>query len=138
MFMDYQKAEQEKHYNDGTNKFQYDPTGLFDPLGAATIPLNTPMSIPLPGTTAEATEQDVNNESTQWRKLHQDLENYKADIRTKKKSIDDSEVLGYYVDSCFKYELIGDSLNILGTEPCQFYYIYFKNDTVKKLEFRHL
>jgi hypothetical protein len=37
MFMDYQKTEQQKHYDDGTNKFQYDPTGLFDPTGTATI-----------------------------------------------------------------------------------------------------
>jgi hypothetical protein len=69
MYLDYQKAQQEKHYNDGTNKFQNDPTGLFDPsTGTATIPLVQPTSIPLPGTTTEATEQDVNNESTQWRK----------------------------------------------------------------------
>jgi hypothetical protein len=26
MFLDYQKTEQEKHYNDGTNKLQYDPS----------------------------------------------------------------------------------------------------------------
>ena len=32
MYLDYQKAEQAKHYNDGTNKFEYDPTGLFDPM----------------------------------------------------------------------------------------------------------
>ena len=86
MYLDYQKAEQAKHYNDGTNKFQYDPTGLFDPMGAATIPLNTATSIPLSGTTVEATEQDVNNETTQWRKLHQDLEDYKKileQIKTK-------------------------------------------------------
>ena len=81
MYLDYQKAEQEKHYIDGTNKLQYDPTGLFDPMGAATIPLNTATSIPLPGTTAEATEQDVNDETNAWRKLHKDLEDYKADIR---------------------------------------------------------
>ncbi len=37
MYLDYQKSEQQKHYNDGTNKFQYDPTGLFDPTGTATI-----------------------------------------------------------------------------------------------------
>ena len=81
MYLDYQKAEQEKHYIDGANKFQYDPTGLFDPMGAATIPLNTATSIPLPGKTVEATEQDVNNETIQWRKLHKELEDYKGDIR---------------------------------------------------------
>ena len=37
MYLDYQKAEQAKHYNDGTNKFEYDPTGLFDPTGTATF-----------------------------------------------------------------------------------------------------
>jgi hypothetical protein len=89
MFLDYQKAEQQKHYDDGTNKFQYDPTGLFDPItGNRNIALNTPASILLPGTTAEATEQDVNTETTQWRKLHQDLEDYKTDIRTKQKEIE--------------------------------------------------
>ena len=89
MFLDYQKAEQQKHYDDGTNKFQYDPTGLFDPTtGNRNIALSTVTSIPLPGTTAEATEQDVNTETTQWRKLHQDLEDYKTDIRTKQKEIE--------------------------------------------------
>jgi hypothetical protein len=87
MFMDYQKTEQQKHYTDGTNKFQYDPTGLFDPTGTATIPLAQPTSIPLPGTTAEATEQDVLDETKQWRILHQDLEDYKTDIRTKHEKI---------------------------------------------------
>ena len=88
MFMDYQKTEQQKHYTDGTNKFQYDPTGLFDPTGTATIPLAQPTSIPLPGTTAEATEQDVLDETKQWRILHQDLEDYKTEIRKKEKEIE--------------------------------------------------
>ena len=89
MFMDYQKAEQQKHYDDGTNKFQYDPTGLFDPMtGNATIPLVQPISIPLPGTTAEATEQDVNDETTQWRQLHKDLVNLKEDIIKKEEEIE--------------------------------------------------
>ena len=61
----------------------------------------------------------------------------KPDIRTNKKSIDDNEVLGYYIDTCLKYELIGDSLNILGTEPCQFYHLYFKNDTVRYMRITH-
>ena len=89
MFLDYQKAEPEKHYNDSTNKLQYDPTGLFDPTtGNRSIALAQPTSIPLvSGTTAEATEQDVYNETTQWRTLHQDLENYKTDIRNKKEKI---------------------------------------------------
>jgi hypothetical protein len=30
MIMDYQQAQQEKHYNDGTNKLKYEPTGLSD------------------------------------------------------------------------------------------------------------
>ena len=72
MFMDYQKTEQQKHYTDGANKFQYDPTGLFDPTGTATISLAQPTSIPLPGTKAEATEQDVNDETNAWRQLHKD------------------------------------------------------------------
>jgi hypothetical protein len=87
MFMDYQKTEQQKHYTDGTNKFQYDPTGLFDPTGTATIPLAQPTSIPLPGKTTEATEQDVLDETKQWRILHQDLEDYKTEIRNKKEKI---------------------------------------------------
>ena len=87
MFMDYQKAEQQKHYDDGTNKLQYDPTGLFDPTGTATIPLNTPTSIPLPGTTVEATEQDVNNETNAWRQLHKELDQLKEDIITKEEEI---------------------------------------------------
>ena len=87
MFMDYQKTEQQKHYTDGTNKFQYDPAGLFDPTGTATIPLNTATSIPLPGTTVEATEQDVNNATNAWRQLHKDVDNLKQDIITKTKEI---------------------------------------------------
>ena len=89
MFLDYQKAEQEKHYNVSTNKLQYDPTGLFDPTtGNRSIALAQPISIPLvSGTTAEATEQDVYKETTQWRTLHQDLENYKTDTRNKKEKI---------------------------------------------------
>ena len=87
MYLDYQKAEQAKHYNDGTNKFEYDPTGLFDPTGTATIPLNIPVSIPLPGTTAEATEQNVNDETNAWRQLHKDVDNLKQDIITKTKLV---------------------------------------------------
>jgi hypothetical protein len=34
--MDYQKKEQEKHYDDGTNKWQYVPTALTDPLDTFT------------------------------------------------------------------------------------------------------
>jgi DNA repair exonuclease SbcCD ATPase subunit len=30
MIMDYQQAQQEKHYDDGTNKLKYEPTGLKD------------------------------------------------------------------------------------------------------------
>ena len=91
MYLDYQKAEQAKHYNDGTNKFEYDPTGLFDPMtGDATIPLNTPTSIPYwapgpPGSTQEATEQDVNDETNAWRQLHKDVDNLKQDSITKEK-----------------------------------------------------
>ena len=88
MFMDYQKTEQQKHYTDGTNKFQYDPTGLFDPTGTATIPLAQPTSIPLPGTTAEATEQDVNDETNAWRQLHKDIDNFKEDINKKKGEVE--------------------------------------------------
>ena len=88
MFMDYQKTEQQKHYTDGTNKFQYDPTGLFDPTGTATIPLAQPTSIPLPGTTAEATEQDVNDETNAWRQLHKDVDNFKEEVIKKKKEIE--------------------------------------------------
>ena len=92
MFMDYQKSEQQKHYDDGTNKLQYDPTGLFDPTGTATIPLNIPTSIPYwapggPGTTQEATEEDVNDETNKWRQLHKDVDNLKEDIITKEKEI---------------------------------------------------
>jgi hypothetical protein len=93
MYLDYQKSEQEKHYNDGTNKFQNDPTGLFDPTtGDRTIDLVQPTSIPYwspggPGTTQEATEQDVNDETNAWRKLHKDVDNLKEDIITKEKEI---------------------------------------------------
>ena len=92
MYLDYQKAEQEKHYIQGTNKLQYDPTGLFDPMGAATIPLVQPTSIPYwspgpPGSTQEATEEDVNKETNKWRQLHKDVDNFKEDIITKEKEI---------------------------------------------------
>ena len=88
MYLDYQKAEQEKHYNDGTNKFQYDPTGLFDPTGTASIPLVQTTVKPLaPGGTVGATEQDVNNETNAWRQLHKDVDNLKEDIITKEKEI---------------------------------------------------
>ena len=30
MIMDYQQSQQEKHYDDGTNKLKYEPTGLKD------------------------------------------------------------------------------------------------------------
>jgi hypothetical protein len=33
MIMDYQQAQQEKHYDDGTNKYKYAPTGLTDVIG---------------------------------------------------------------------------------------------------------
>ncbi len=89
MFLDYQKSEQQKHYDDGTNKFQYDPTGLFDPTGTTSIPLIRGKSIPLvSGTPGETTEQNVIDEPKEWRKLHQDLEDYKTDIRTKQKEIE--------------------------------------------------
>jgi hypothetical protein len=93
MFLDYQKSEQQKHYNDGTNKFQNDPTGLFDPTtGDASIALVQPKSIPYwspgaPGTTQEATEQDVNDQTNAWRKLHKDVDDFKEDIITKEKEI---------------------------------------------------
>ena len=88
MFLDYQKAEQQKHYDDGTNKLQYDPTGLFDPTGTASIPLVQPVPIPFWSTgVPEATEQDVNNETNAWRQLHKDVDNLKEDIITKEKEI---------------------------------------------------
>ena len=88
MFLDYQKAEQQKHYDDGTNKLQYDPTGLFDSTGAATIPLVIPTGIPYyTGSDPEATEQDVNNETNKWRVMLKDIDNFKEDIITKEKEI---------------------------------------------------
>ena len=94
MFMDYQKAEQQKHYDDGTNKFQYDPTGLFDPsTGDATIPLVQPTSIAYwspgpPGTTQEATEQDVNDAVNALSQLHKDIDDFKEEVIKKKKEIE--------------------------------------------------
>jgi uncharacterized protein YkwD len=94
MYLDYQKAEQQKHYTDATNtKFEYDPMGLFDPMtGNASIPLNTPKSIPYwspgpPGTTQEATEQDVNDQTNAWRQLHKDVVDLKEVIITKQEEI---------------------------------------------------
>ena len=93
MYLDYQKSEQEKHYIEGTNKLQYDPTGLFDPTtGDRSIDLVQPTSISYwapgaPGTTQEATEEDVNNQTNAWRQLHKDVDNFKEDIITKEKEI---------------------------------------------------
>ncbi len=94
MFMDYQKSEQQKHYNDGTNKFQNDPTGLFDrTTGDRSITLVQPTSIPYYTTGApEATEEDVNNETNAWRKLHKDVDNFKEDIITKEKEISKKKI----------------------------------------------
>ena len=52
MIMDYQKTEQEKHYNDGTDKFKYAPTGLADVI-------DTFVPIPYEALHAPATEADV-------------------------------------------------------------------------------
>ena len=54
MVMDYQQAEQEKHYDDGTNKFKYEPTGLSDVIKTVTPIVNGPI------TTGPSTENDLN------------------------------------------------------------------------------
>jgi hypothetical protein len=66
MIMDYQQAQQEKHYDDGTNKFKYEPTGLVD-----AIDVYKPIDYAPLGKVA--TEDDVRNYEDDYLKLHYDL-----------------------------------------------------------------
>jgi hypothetical protein len=69
MVMDYQQAEQEKHYTDAAgDKFKYEPTGLSDVIKTVTPIVNGPI------TTGASTENDLNTYKTDFMQLHNDLD----------------------------------------------------------------
>ena len=80
MIIDYQKKEQEKHYDDGTNKLQYIPTALTDKLDTFTP---TPYSTYTNG----ATEDDLKTEQDTLNTLYEDLRTLQQEAKTRKKEI---------------------------------------------------
>ena len=80
MIMDYQKKEQEKHYDDGTNKFQYVPTGLTDSL-------NTFAPTGYKAYTTGATEDDLKKEQNNLNKLYEELRTALQEAKTREKEI---------------------------------------------------
>ena len=80
MIMDYQKKEQEKHYDDGTNKFQYVPTGLTDSLVVFSPTDYGPLGAP-------ATEDDLKKYQDDLNTIYEDLRTSLQEAKTKKKEI---------------------------------------------------
>jgi hypothetical protein len=84
MIMDYQKTEQEKHYNDGTDKFKYAPTGLVDVIDTFKPIDYGPLGAP-------ATEADVQAYEAAYIQLYHDLDALKAAAETKDKEVSDKQ-----------------------------------------------
>jgi len=80
MIMDYQKKEQEKHYDDGTNKFQYVPTGLTDSLVVFSPTDYGPLGAP-------ATEDDLKMEQDNLNTIYEDLRTSLKEAKKKEKEI---------------------------------------------------
>ena len=85
MIMDYQKTEQERHYDDGSGTLKkYAPAGLADTLETeAFIPFN---SVP-----TGATEDDLRTYETNFIDLHNDLTTIKERLRNKKIELKNKE-----------------------------------------------
>ena len=80
MIIDYQRKEQEKHYDDGTNKLQYIPTTLTDTL-------DTFKPTAYSTYTNGATEDDLKNEQNDLNTLYEDLHTLQEEAKTRKKEI---------------------------------------------------
>ena len=80
MIMDYQKKEQEKHYDDGTNKFQYVPTGLTDSLKIFSPKAYKTFK-------DGATEEILKKEQDTLNTIYEDLRTSLQEAKTKKKEI---------------------------------------------------
>jgi hypothetical protein len=88
MIMDYQQAQQERHYDDGTNKLKYEPTGLKDIANVESLlevykPIDfTPAGFIDHG--GPVTEADLRDYKIELRNLYNQLEKMKTtDIKRK-------------------------------------------------------
>ena len=84
MIMDYQQAQQEKYYDDGTNKLKYEPTGLKDIANVESLlETYTPIDFK-PTNTANALhtgpvdEEDLRAYKIRLNDLYKELENMKT------------------------------------------------------------
>ena len=84
MIMDYQQAQQEKYYDDGTNKLKYEPTGLKDIANVESLletykpidfkPTNTANALH----TGQVDEEDLRVYKIKLNDLYKELENMKT------------------------------------------------------------
>jgi chromosome segregation ATPase len=108
MIMGYQKKEQEKHYDDGTNKFQYVPTGLTDSL---VIFSPTAYKTFKDG----ATEEILKKEQDTLNTIYEDLRTLQQEVKKRKQEIfakiDETNSKQREIDET-KEELKAEQLNL--------------------------
>jgi hypothetical protein len=93
MIMDYQQTQQEKHYDDGTNKLKYEPTGLKDiPNVETLLETYTPINFKPTNTenalhTGPVDEEDLRHDKIKLNDLCNDLQKMQTIELTRRKNL---------------------------------------------------